>query len=227
MNPRAGISILFCCIGILSVHAQSERKDSLQRKKEGEIYINQEAVKSIEFNFMAQPDIMRPKPMMDETKPWMEFRKDLPINMTDTTTLRKKKYIRMLPYSIWGHDDSHLKSNKDTLIIRMKLNLDNIKPLPGMGHGYRVVPGGMDQSVTPSNNPIGGFSADKLLFENFTKRGRAIKRNRKKAKAWKTYKDYVPTKEDSLKLYGNKKRIPKDTLTITVDSMKNHFINTK
>ena len=226
MNPRAGISILFCCIGILSVHAQSERKDSLQRKKEGEIYINQEAVKSIEFNFMAQPDIMRPKPMMDETKPWMEFRKDLPMNLTDTTTLTKKKYIRMLPYSIWGHDDAHLKSNKDTLIIRMKLNLDNIKPLPGMGHGYRVVPGGMDQSVTPSNNPIGGFSADKLLFENFTKRGRAIKRNRKQAKAWKTYKDYVPTKEDSLKLYRNKKRIPKDTLHIKKDS-SNHFMNTK
>ena len=226
MNPRAGISILFCCIGILSVHAQSVRKDSLQRKKDGEIYINQEAVKSIEFNFMAQPDIMRPKPMMDETKPWMEFRKDLPMNLTDTTTLTKKKYIRMLPYSIWGHDDAHLKSNKDTLIIRMKLNLDNIKPLPGMGHGYRVVPGGMDQSVTPSNNPIGGFSADKLLFENFTKRGRAIKRNRKKAKAWKIYKDYVPTKEDSLKLYGNKKRIPKDTLHIKKDST-NHFMNTK
>ena len=226
MNPRAGISILVCSIGILSAQAQSEKKDSLQRKKEGEIYINQEAVKSIEFNFMAQPDIMRPKPMMDETKPWMEFRKDLPMNLTDTTTLTKKKYIRMLPYSIWGHDDAHLKSNKDTLIIRMKLNLDNIKPLPGMGHGYRVVPGGMDQSVTPSNNPIGGFSADKLLFENFTKRGRAIKRNRKKAKAWKIYKDYVPTKEDSLKLYGNKKRIPKDTLHIKRDST-NHFINTK
>ena len=226
MNPRAGISILVCSIGILSAQAQSEKKDSLQRKKDGEIYINQEAVKSIEFNFMSQPEMMKPKPKMDDTKPWMEFRKDLPINMTDTTTQRKKKYIRMLPYSIWGHDDAHLKSNKDTLIIRMKLNLDNIKPLPGMGHGYRVVPGGMDQSVTPSNNPIGGFSADKLLFENFTKRGRAIKRNRKKAKAWKIYKDYVPTKEDSLKLYGNKKRIPKDTLIIKKDTL-NHFINTK
>ena len=226
MNPRAGISILVCSIGILSAQAQSEKKDSLQRKKEGEIYINQEAVKSIEFNFMSQPEMMKPKPKMDDTKPWMEFRKDLPMNLTDTTTLTKKKYIRMLPYSIWGHDDAHLKSNKDALIIRMKLNLDNIKPLPGMGHGYRVVPGGMDQSVTPSNNPIGGFSADKLLFENFTKQGRAIKRNRKKAKAWKIYKDYVPTKEDSLKLYKNKKRIPKDTLHIKKDST-NHFMNTK
>ena len=226
MNSRAGISILACCIGILSAHAQSEKKDSLQQKKEGEIYINQEAVKSIEFNFMGQPEIMKPKPKMDERKPWMEYRKDLPVNMTDTTTYRKKKYIRMLPYSIWGYDNSHLRYRKDTLSIRMKLNMEKIKPAPGMGHGYRVVPGGMDQSVTPSNNPIGGFSADKILYENFTKRGRAIKRNKKKAKAWKTYKDYVPTKEDSLKWYGNKKRIPRDTLLINKDSI-NYFINTK
>ena len=224
MNSRAGISILACCIGILSAQAQNEKKDSLQQKKE--IYINQEAVKSIEFNFMGQPEIMKPKPKMDERKPWMEYRKDLPVNMTDTITYRKKKYIRMLPYSIWGYDNSHLRYRKDTLSIRMKLNMEKIKPAPGMGHGYRVVPGGMDQSVTPSNNPIGGFSADKILFENLTKRGRAIKRNKKKAKAWKTYKDYVPTKEDSLKWYGNKKRIPRDTLLINKDSI-NYFINTK
>ena len=226
MNSRAGISILACCIGILSAQAQNEKKDSLQQKKEKEIYINQEAVRSIEFNFMGQPEIMKPKPKMDERKPWMEFRKDLPINMTDTTTYRKKKYIRMLPYSIWGYDNSHLRYRKDTLSIKMKLNMDKIKPAPGMGHGYRVVPGGMDQSVTPINNLIGGFDADKILYENFTKRGRAIKRNKKKAKAWKIYKDYVPTKEDSLKWYGNKKRIPKDTLHINKDSI-NYFINTK
>ena len=226
MKRRAGIGILFCCIGILSAHAQSEKKDSLQRKKEGEIYINQEVVKCIEFNFMGQPEMIKPKLKMDETKPWMEFKKDLPINMTDTTTFRKKKYIRIRPYSIWGYDDSHLRYREDTLTIRMKLNMDKIKPLPGMGHGYRVVPEGMDQSVTPSNRPITGFSADKLLYENFTKRGRAIKRNKKKAKAWKKYKDYVPTKEDSLKLYENKKRIPKDTLIIKKDTL-NHFINTK
>ena len=226
MNPRAGISILVCSIGILSAQAQSEKKDSLQQKNEGEIYINQEAVKSIEFNFMSQPEIMKPKPKMDDTKPWMEFRKDLPMNLTDTTTQRKKKYIRMLPYSIWGEEKLPEGYRPKNPSIKLKLKLAIIKPLPGMGHGYRVVPGGMDQSVTPSNNPIGGFSADKLLFENFTKRGRAIKRNQKKAKAWKIYKDYVPTKEDSLKLYGNKKRIPKDTLHIKKDHT-NHFMNTK
>ena len=227
MNPRAGISILVCYISILSAYAQNEKKDSLQQKKEGEIYINQEAVKSIEFNLLPPKEIMNAKPRMDETKPWMEFRKDLPSSLTDTTTLRKRKYIRMLPYSIWGHDRSYLLMDKDSLIIRMQLNPENIKPLPGMEHGYRVVPEGMDQSVTPSNRPVTGFSADKLLFENLTKRGRAIKRNRKKAKAWKIYKDYVPTKEDSLKWYGNKKRIPKDTLTLLNKDSINHFINTK
>ena len=90
MNPRAGIGILVCSIGILSAHAQSGKKDSLQQKKEGEIYINQEAVKNIEFNFLPQMEIMKLKPKMDETKPWMEFRKELPMNMTDTTTIRKK-----------------------------------------------------------------------------------------------------------------------------------------
>ena len=84
-----------------------------------------------------------------------------------------------------------------------------------------------DMSMPNGNTqPLATFDADKLLFENFTKRGRAIKRNKKKAKAWKIYKDYVPTKEDSLKLYGNKKRIPKDTLIIHKDSL-NHFMNTK
>ena len=230
MNPRACISILVCSIGILSVHAQSEKKDSLRFKKEGEIYINQEAVKSIEFNFMAKPEDLQPKPRMDERKPWMEFRKDLPKNFTDTTTWRKPQYTRATPYTPYTrYDEDPIYDRmliKDTLSIKMKLNTEKIKPLPGMGHGYRVVPGGMDQSVTPSNRPLTDFSADKLLFENFTKRGRAIKRNRKKAKAWKIYKDYVPTKEDSLKWYGNKKRIPKDTLHINKDSI-NYFINTK
>ena len=93
-------------------------------------------------------------------------------------------------------------------------------------HGYRVVPGGMDQTVTPSNNPIGGFDADKLLFENLTKRGRAIKHNRKHAKAWKTYNDSIANKEDSLEWEENKKRIPKDTLIVNKDS-RHYFLNTK
>ena len=97
MNPRAGISILFCCIGILSVHAQSERKDSLQRKKEGEIYINQEAVKNIEFNFMNQPEILSSKPMMSKDKPWMKYRKELSITLSDTMCCLGCSHSRQSP----------------------------------------------------------------------------------------------------------------------------------
>lgn len=66
----------------------------------------------------------------------------------------------------------------------------------GMENGYRILPQGMDQSVTPSNNPATSFDADKALFETFTKRNK-------------------------------KKRTPKDTLAIPVDSTNHHFINTK
>ena len=114
----------------------------------------------------------------------------------------------MLPYSIWGEDvSSRGYKQEDTLTI--KLDMDYLKEM-----------------YIPINKPLIGFDADKILFENLTKRGRAIKRNRKKAKAWKIYKDYVPTKEDSLKWNKNKKRIPKDTLHINKDSI-HYFINTK
>ena len=208
MNPRAGISILFCCIGILSAHAQSEKKDSLQRKKEGEIFINQEAVKSIVFNFMGEPEMMKQKPKMDETKPWMKFRKELSKNMTDTTTSNKGKYIRLLPYSIWGEDTSGKDDMKnDTLTL--KLDLKYLKEK----YGYIK---------------SGGFDVDKFLYENLSKRGKAIRRNRIRAKTRKSYENYVPTKEDHLKWYGKKKRILKDTLTITKkDSTSFYFINTK
>ena len=213
---RISFSILFCIIGILASKAQLSRRDSIRLKQllEGdkEIKLNQEAVKSIQFNFAPDINEMQ-KPKMSEEKPWMEFNKSLPKNFNDTVQWRKPKYIRLLPYTIFtrlGEDpvnDIIIKTRKDTL--RMKLKLDYLK------------------EYIPQHQPVVSFDAEKLLYENFTKRGRAIRRNRKRAKAWKIYNDYVPTKEDSLKWYGNKKRIPKDTLVISVDSIDHHFINTK
>ena len=179
MNPRVSISILICCIGMLSVNAQTE-KDLHQRKKEGEIYINQEAVKNIEFNFMNQPEILSSKPMMSKDKPWMKYRKELPITLADTTTLNKSKYIRLLPYSIWGEDTSAKEYMElDTLTIKLDLKYLQAK------YGYIK---------------SGRFDADKFLYENLTKRGRAIRKNRKRAKARISYVNYVPTKEDHSKL---------------------------
>ena len=213
---RISLSILFCLMGILTSKAQLSRRDSIRLKQllEGnkEIKLNQEAVKSIQFNFAPDINEMH-KPKMSEEKPWMEFNKSLPKNFNDTVQWRKPKFIRLLPYTIFtrlGEDpvnDIIIKTCKDTL--RMKLKLDYLK------------------EYIPQHQPVVSFDAEKLLYENLTKRGRAIRRNRKRAKAWKIYNDYVPTKEDSLKWYGNKKRIPKDTLVISVDSIDHHFINTK
>ena len=212
---RISLSILFCLMGILTSKAQLSRRDSIRLKQllEGdkEIKLNQEAVKSIQFKFAPDINEMH-KPKMSEEKPWMEFDKSLPKNFNDTVQWRKPKFIRLLPYTIFtrlGEDpvnDIIIKTRKDTL--RMKLKLDYLK------------------EYIPQHQPVVSFDAEKLLYENLTKRGRAIRRNRKRAKAWKIYNDYVPTKEDSLKWYGNKKRIPKDTLHINKDSI-DYFMNTK
>lgn len=213
---RISLSILFCILGILASKAQLSKRDSIRLKQllEGdeEIKLNPEAVKNIQFNFARDINEMR-KPKMSEEKPWMEFNKSLPKNFNDTVQWRKSKYIRLLPYTIFtqlGEDpvnDKIIKTHKDTL--RIKLKFDYLK------------------KYIPQHQPVVSFDAEKLLYENLTKRGRAIRRNRKRAKAWKIYNDYVPTKEDSLKWYGNKKRITKDTLTISVDSIDHYFINTK
>ena len=61
-----------------------------------------------------------------------------------------------------------------------------------------------------------GFDADKLLFETFTKRGRAIKRNRKHANAWKLFleaEDSVDTTSDTSDTIVLS-IVPKDTLSL-------------
>ena len=93
--------------------------------------------------------------------------------------------------------EEYIKSSRDTLKIKFDLNFEP---------PHTAV-------------PLATFNADKFFFENFTKRGRAIRHNRKHAQAWKIYNDYQPTYEDSLKWWGNEKRIPKDTLAINSDSV--------
>ena len=67
-------------------------------------------------------------------------------------------------------------------------------------NGHVDVPAGMDPSITPSSSPLAdGLDFDKIFYENLTKRGRILRRNRKRAKAWKTYQDYIPTKRDSIR----------------------------
>lgn len=176
MTAKITLCIIFCIIGIVSAQAQWEKKDSIRLKNMSEgkedIHINEDALNSIQFNFLPKEELNIRKPKAPEEKAWLKFDTKLP--------------------------EEFIKKTKDTLQIKFNLNLEPPRQASGA---------------------IATFDADKLLFENFTKRGRAIKRNRKHAQAWKIYNDYQPTYEDSLKWWGNEKRIPKDTLAIHSDSV--------
>lgn len=177
MNYKAHTIFGICMFCFLTAHAQLSKEDSIRLKRmiEGkeEIIINQEAVKSIDFNFAPREELLNRRPMTAIDKPWMKFIRKLP-----------KEFI-------------HEKVKE--LEITFKPNLQ----LPAY-----------------LSTPLATFDADKLLFETLTKRGRAIRRNRKHATAWKTYNDSVPSTNAPTEGYENKKRIPEDTLG-------NHFINTK
>lgn len=226
MTRRASISILCYAISVLTAQAQWSKQDSIRLQEllngNKELDINTEAVKSIRFDFNASKEQIKADPLMSNDKPWMKFLKDLPKNFDDTTRWVRPKFVRLTPYTpytIWHEDPVNdpifLSSQKDTLKMSWKLN---VKLIPGLRNGYVPLPAGMDQSLTPSNNPLIGLDADKLLYENFTKRGRAIRRNRKRAKAWKIYQNYVPTRQDSMLFYKNRKEPMQDTLSTPKDS---------
>lgn len=211
MTQRASISILICSIGILTAQAQWNKQDSIRLQQllngEGELNINTEAVKSIQFDFRPEKEKPNTAPVMSKEKPWMKFLGTLPKSFDDTTQWRKPKYIRLMPYTPytkWNEDPIYDRiwavEGKDSLKTAKISWRMNIKLDPHHMNGHVDVPGGMDPTITPSNSPLlGGFSVDQLAYETFTKRGRAIRRNRKHANAWKTYKDYIPTKQDTVK----------------------------
>ena len=232
MTQRVNFSILFCTISILTAQAQWNKQDSIRLQEllngDGELKINTEAVKSIHFDFQSDKDNIKGTPIMSEDKPWMKFLKDLPKNFGDTTKWVRPNFVRLTPYTpytTWHEDpvnDPIFLKRKDSLTISWKLN---IKLIPGLQNGYVILPAGMDQTVTPSNNPlIGGVDTDKFLYESLTKRGRAIRRNRNRAKGWKIYQSYVPTRQDSILFpriskVSEQDSLPKqDTLLIKKDS---------
>ena len=228
MTQRVNFSILFCTISILTAQAQWNKQDSIRLQEllngDGELKINTEAVKSIHFDFKSDKDNIKGTPFMSEDKPWMKFLKDLPKNFGDTTKWVRPNFVRLTPYTpytTWHEDpvnDPIFLKRKDSLTMSWKLN---IKLIPGLRNGYVILPAGMDQTVTPSNNPlIGGLDADNFLYESLTKRGRAIRRNRNRAKGWKIYQSYVPTRQDSILFlesakYLNKIHCPNKTLCLS------------
>lgn len=226
MTQRAKLTLALCTASLFTAQAQWDKQDSirLQQFLQGgnDVQINGDAVKSIEFNFTPKKEDWKGSPLLSEEKPWMKFLEDLPKNFGDTTKWKKPQYIRLTPYTPytkWNEDPV----NDPIFVIEDTLSMGKwilrVNPVLGLRNGYRVLPAGMDQSVTPSNNPLGTFDADKALYETFSKRGRAIRRNRSKAIAWKTYQEYVPTSEHK-ELSGSNRvsEVKKDSLK--VDSIK-------
>lgn len=224
MTHRISLSFLLCTFGLITSQAQFTKQDSIRLKNllngDGEIKINLEAVKDIHFDFNPTKEIMKSKPVMNEDKPWMKYLEDLPKNYLDTTKWVKPKFIRLAPYTVYTKysedpvNDPIVKDKKDTLSVRFKINTERVI---GLKNGYRVVPKGMDQSVTPSNNPTGTFSADDLLAPVFSKKARTRKHNAKHANAWKTYEKTLAKPE----LFYNEKgkQTPADSLTLKRDSV--------
>lgn len=222
MTRRVSISILLCTISVLTAQAQWSKQDSIRLQEllngDGELKINTEAVKSIHFDFKSDKDKIKGSPLMSEDKPWMKFLKDLPKNFGDTTKWVRPKFVRLAPYTpytTWHEDPVNdpifLSNRKDTLKMSWKLN---IKLIPGLQNGYVVVPAGMDQTITPSNNPLlSNLDTNKFLYESLTKRGRTIRRNRERAKGWKIYQSYVPTLQDSILFPRINMRSKQDTLS--------------
>ncbi|MGL5980327.1 MAG: DUF4858 domain-containing protein [Phocaeicola sp.] len=218
MTQRVKLTLFICTATLFTAQAQWSKQDSirLQHFLQGEeaIQMNGDVAKTIEFDFTSKQEEWKGKPLISEEKPWMNFLNELPKNFGDTTKWKKPTFIRLTPYTPytkWNEDPV----NDPIFVMEDTLNIGrwilNTKAVLGLRGGYRVLPSGMDQSTTPSNNPLSTFDADKALYETFSKRGRSIRRNRSNAVAWKSYQYHIPTSTNSL---------PTDTLLLTQDTIQ-------
>ena len=196
--------ILSVLCGTLPMYAQHVER------KEKEIRLNEEAVRMIQFDFSGTKPPREEMKAATLDKPWMEFKHDLrqPRSLIDTTRVKKPTgYIRMLPYSIWtrfGEDPVY-----DVLVLGRPKKWEihwtlNPYALPEEDCGSSLSPGAgsmYERAVgrVGSGAVVGGLDFIGFVYSNLTPRGRMLKHNRKHANAWKTYKDYRPTREDSLK----------------------------
>ena len=167
--------------------------DSLFNAEKDVFQLNEEAVKSIRFEFFPTPNQNATLKTAPIEKPWMDFQVDLsvPKSMIDTTKVKKPdNYIRMLPYTIWtrfGEDpvyDVYVFGNKKRFEIMWKLDVDDLEEF-----GRELLPNA--GSYNPNSNGgsvvIGNLDFIGFLYNNLNKQGRIRKHNRKYANAWKTY----------------------------------------
>lgn len=214
-----GLTYLSCLASIHPLFAQQQTAN-----KGNEMQLNADAIKMIQFDFTppTKEDKYRKLKEAPIDKDFMKFKTDLrmPRSLTDTTRVNKPDgYVRAEPFTIWtrfGEDPIYdvLPYTIKKWEIHWTLNpFSNQKGeygrnlRPSSGNAY-------DEASSMSGAGVAvNFDADKLLYESLTKRGRAIRRNRKLAQAWKTYAAYQPTKEDSLKFPSFYRNHPSKTIS--------------
>lgn len=218
-------------LAALFITASASPAFSQKKEEEKELRLNEDAVKLIQFDFAQPQEESKLEKMIESPleKRWMKFKETVSFrrNFADTTTVKQiKGYVRAEPYTIWtrfGENPVYdvMPSVEKKWSIHWKLN-----PFGNMAeeYGRSLNPSTGEAYQSASGSAGAGVSIavdfDKFLFENFTSRGRAIRHNRKYARAWKTYADYVPTLADSIKMphFWEKKAIllpvtPADTLS--------------
>ena len=224
---RTQISILFCLAELLPLSAQEQKEDK-------EIRLNMDAVKMIQFDFNGNSPERKETPKEAPVeKSWMKFKEftSIPRSLTDSSILWKPTgWFRFEPYTIWtkfGEDpiyDKLVAGRPKKLEFSWTLNpyapyYDEygLSIAPSTGAMYRRATGGAGGPLGASA-VIGGLDFIAFLYSTLSPRGRMLAHNKKHANAWKTYKDYKPTKEDSLKMPNFYRLLPvystKDTDSI-------------
>ena len=208
MNLIRRTFIVSILCGAMPVYAQNTAK------KAQEIRLNEEAIRMIQFDFSGTEMPREEMKAASLDMPWMKFKQDLriPRSLTDTTRVKKPTgYVRMLPYTIWtrfGEDpvyDVLVMGRPETLEMHWTLNPNAVyteeygRNLPaGTGMMLERAAGRVGGNMG-AGGVVGGLDFIGFVYNNLTPRGRMLKHNRKHANAWKIYKDYQPTREDSLK----------------------------
>lgn len=218
-----------CTLGFLPAAAQDQDEKPSNPQDTTELRLNTDAVKLIQFDFTPDLSKMNQPKEAPLDKKWMEFKADLslPRSLIDTTRVRKPTgYIRLAPYSIWtkyGEEpvyDRTVEGRPKEQKIYWTFNPyrsyynDDWSPTPSTGSMYQ-----MNTSPVGPAICINNLDFIMTLYETFNKHGRTLRHNRKYANAWKTYKDYKPTREDSLKFPNYLRRNSLAFMPLVTDSV--------
>lgn len=219
-------NILRLLSGIL-LYASGNTFSASAQTDEEELHLNMDAVRMIQFDFssISKPEAKPVEAPME--KKWMQFKTDIamPRSLLDTTTVKKPgKFIRLLPFSIWTRFDED--PIYDVLVtgrpsgLEMTWSLGKTVYKEEYGKSIIPAPGETYQSLMTKGAgiTIENLDINKFLTENFTRRGRMLRHNRKHANAWKTYKDYQPTREDSLKFPSFYRIMQADTVHVPIQA---------